>query len=187
MEAYVSIYGEDKKDKIVEEKKYQDDIYENFLQFAGALQGLGYDLNESTVDDIFDAYTSFVEEFYLEINEEKLSENWQAAFAPLRQRASAELRRLGSQALNKYAPRAYKAGMSGLKDLGRAGIELAKTAHSFPANAFRYTLGDRGILRNPVVQAGIGVDALARRDQSLAGQALKPVTDAASKFLKPKN
>lgn len=123
---------------------------------------------------LMEAYSSI----YNKDNEE-INEGWldRTALQPLKQAAKTELKRLGSQALNKYLPMAYGATLKGGKDLGKAGIEAAKTLGSVPANAFRYTLGDKGLLRNPVVQAAgattAGVDLAVNKDKSLAAQAFK--------------
>lgn len=127
---------------------------------------------------LMEAYSSIYNKDKEEINEGLLDK---AALQPLKQAAKTELKRLGSQALNKYVPMTYKAGMQGLKSLGKAGIEASKTVGSVPANAFRYTLGDKGILRNPVVQAGTAatgaVDYLVNKDKSVAAKAVKKVKE----------
>jgi len=119
------------------------------------------------------AYSSIYEK---EINEGLLDK---AALQPIKQAAKTELKRLGSQALNKYAPMAYQATLRGGKGLVKAGGEALKTLASPIGNTFRYTLGDKGILRNPVVQAiggtTLAIDAAANKDKSIAGQAYNKV------------
>lgn len=127
---------------------------------------------------LMEAYSSIYNSDKEEINEGLLD---RAALQPLKQAAKTELKRLGSQALNKYLPKAYGATLQGGKDLAKAGLEAAKTIKSVPANAFRYTLGDRGLLRNPVVQAAgattAGVDLAVNKDKSVAAKAVKKVKE----------
>jgi len=132
-------------------------------------------LTGKEISSLMEAYSSIYKQ---EINEGLLD---RAALQPLKQRAKTELTRLGNQALNKYTPMAYRAALEGGKRLNKAGWEALKTAGSVPANAFRHTLGDKGLLRNPVVQTiGGGVlatDALINKDKSFAGQAYKKVKE----------
>lgn len=127
---------------------------------------------------LMEAYSSIYNKDNEEINEGLLD---RTALQPLKQAAKTELKRLGSQALNKYLPMAYGATLKGGKDLAKAGWEATKTVGSVPANAFRYTLGDKGLLRNPVVQAGTAatgaVDYLLNKDKSVAAKAVKKVKE----------
>ena len=77
---------------------------------------------------LMEAYSSIYNKDNEEINEGLLD---RTALQPLKQAAKTELKRLGSQALNKYLPMAYGATLKGGKDLGKAGIEAAKTNHWF--------------------------------------------------------
>jgi len=134
---------------------------------------------------LMEAYSSIYKEDKEEINEGLLD---RAALQPIKQRAKDELKRLGNQALNKYAPMAYGAALKGAKGLVKAGGETLKTLASPVGNTFRYTLGDKGLLRNPLVQAtGAAVaaaDAIINKDKSLAGQAYKKVKEIGNQNLK---
>lgn len=135
-------------------------------------------LTGKEISSLMEAYSSIYNKDNEEINEGLLGK---VALQPLKQAAKTELKRLGSQALNKYVPMAYGAALRGGKDLAKAGWEATKTVTSVPRNAFRYTLGDKGLLKNPVVQAGTAatgaVDYLLNKDNSVAGKAVKKVKE----------
>jgi len=130
-------------------------------------------LTRKESSSLMEAYFSIYKK---EIDEGLLDEG---ILEPIKQAAKTELKRLGRQALNKYAPMAYQATLRGGKDLTKAGGEALKTLASPIGNTFRYTLGDKGFLRNPLVQgiggAVLGTDALINKDKSIAGQAYNKV------------
>ena len=131
MEAYASIYNKDLRNKLEEENKQIEELFENFLQFVDTLYNEGYDLSGYNCDDLCDLYSSCVEESYFDTYQENINESWADVVMPqLKSKVKDEIKRLGTQALTKYAPMAYKGAMGGLKDLGKSGIELAKTAWS---------------------------------------------------------
>lgn len=146
MEAYTAVYDQDLRNKIEEEKKAEEEIINNFVEFIDALLEEGYDLSNCKYEDLCDVYVSYLEETYV------LEEGVGSAVGGF-------LKKEAGRLFTKYAPKAAEAGKGLLKSGLKQGGEAIKTVLSPVGHVWKGTLGTKSPLRNPWGAATLGAIA----------------------------